>query len=247
MERTEKTYDQIERYLSGAMTDQERLKFEDELHKNRALQNEFVKHKTMHMSLKDVDFLAFRKRLADIENEISTATSWRQRVINLVKRNWRVAASIAILIGITALLVLQNQKAEVQLYDKYYVPFPIEDLTRTPSDRSYETKILNAYTEKNYEKAQSGLETLVVTYPDSLVYQLYLGNCYLNTGRTTEAINIFQNFNNNDAFYETALWYRALSHLKLNEIQAAKSLLNTLIDYDGIYGNEAKKLLEDLH
>ena len=76
---------------------------------------------------------------------------------------------------------------------------------------------------------------------------LYLGNCYINTaGREQEAIDLFESISDTSKYYEHATWYRALAHLKQGNTKISNEILDKIIQYDGIYKQQAIKLSKEL-
>ncbi|WP_103865390.1 tol-pal system YbgF family protein [Aquimarina sp. I32.4] len=241
MKRTPEIFDRIEGYINNTLTQDELTAFEKELAINSELQQETQKHREMHKILGDQDTLDFKEKLMRISANIHEE---KQKVPSTKTYSYylKIAASIAILIGIGTFWYLTNAKNQIQdLYKAYYEPFPVEDIVRGNTNKEIQHIIKN-YTSHSYDSVIVALEK----YPDienQHQLQLYLGNSYLNTNCEEKAIPLFIKIKNKSKYYEVAKWYLSLSYLKVNKPKKAIPLLNEIIRYNGAYKNKAKHLL----
>ena len=252
MERNQELFEKIEGYLNKTLSQEELAAFEKELLASTALQEEVEKHRVLHETLSDTDTLAFREKLIRISQEIkeeeqkSTSGFWQY---------WKIAASIVVIIGVSALLWFsgfgkdQNQ----DLYATYYEPFPVEDTTRGEDTQDF-AEVLTAYSKGEYQKILPQLQQIVNTKEtDSFgslssvnQFSLYLGNSYINTNQEKKAIPVFESIAKSSKYYENAQWYLALTYLKLKDKKQVISILKELVEYNGVYKDKSIKLLEEL-
>lgn len=77
---------------------------------------------------------------------------------------------------------------------------------------------------------------------------LYTGISYLQLGQPELAIKNFDQLLDikNTPLEETALWYKALSYIKLDDTREAKSILKKVINKNGIYKEKAERLRNSL-
>jgi len=217
--------------------------FEKELLASTALQEEVEKHRVLHETLSDTDTLAFREKLMRISEEIKAE---EQATSSGSSQYWKIAASIAIVLGVATLLwffFFENNPYE-DLYASYYTPFPIEDTTRGETDTEYK-EVLSNYAKGEYKIAITALEK-AVTEEESNQFSLYLGNSYINTNQEKKAIPIFEEIAKSSKYYENAQWYLALTYLKLKDKKQVISILKELVEYNGVYKDKSINLLEGL-
>ncbi len=243
MERNQELFEKIEGYLNKTLPQEELAAFEKELLASAALQEEVEKHRVLHETLSDTETLAFREKLIRISEEIKAE---EQATSSGSSHYWKIAASIAIVLGVATLLwffFFGNNPYE-DLYASYYTPFPVEDTTRGETDTDYK-EVLSNYAKGEYKIAITALEK-AVTEEESNQFNLYLGNSYMNTNQEKKAIPIFEEIAKSNKYYENAQWYLALTYLKLGDTKQVIAILKELIQYNGIYKKNAIKLLEDL-
>ncbi len=242
MKRTPELFEKIEGYLTKTLPKEELIAFEKEIAGNQELKQEIEKHRSLHQIVSDQDTLEFKEKLKQIGDQVKkeeTSTSFFSSF-------WKIAASIVVLFGVGTLLwySLNNQDHTSDLYAQYYEPFPVEDISRGDGNVALQN-IMKSYTQGNYNDVISALEK----YPDSLKntqLQLYLGNSYLNTKQEQKAIIQFKNIQKTSQYYENGRWYLALTYLKQGNSKKSKSILKEIVQYNGIYKENAVKLLEAL-
>ncbi len=243
MERTQEIFEKIEAYINNTLSQEERSVFEKEMEQNPELQTEVDKHKKLHEVLSDTDTLAFKEKLVKISDEIKAeGTSSRSWFL----QHWKMAATIAVILGIGSILWFNANRTHQnqELYAAYYEPFPIEDTTRGESTNDFADALIH-YAQGEYDRVISTLEELVHV-PDQEQLSLYLGNSYMNTGEEQKAIDIFKNIDGSSKYHENAQWYLALTYLKIGDTKKLKPLLTTIINYNGVYKENATHLQKAL-
>ncbi|WP_025663424.1 hypothetical protein [Aquimarina megaterium] len=244
MERTPEIFDKIEGYLAHTLPEEEIIAFEKELATNPELQQEVEKHRVLHKTLSDQDTLDFKEKLMQIsttikeeQNNLSAPTS---------APYWKIAASIAILLGVGMLLwyTYINQHNNTQdLYGAYYEPFPVEDAMRGNTNSEEMQSVVKNYAKGAYDSVAVVLEK----HPNlNNQLQLYLGNSYLNIDQEEKAVSLFKDIKSSGKYYEVAKWYLSLTYLKLNTPKKSIPLLKEIITYNGAYKDKATRLLNAL-
>ncbi|GAA4276092.1 hypothetical protein GCM10022259_08160 [Aquimarina mytili] len=243
MESTQKIFEQIEDYLAGKLEGNELESFKKLLEIDPELREEVRLHKELGRALKDKKALDFRKKLIKLEDKIDKK---KESPIQkpFISHYWKIAASIAIIIGLFTFFWQIDQKED--LYATYYIPYPVENAKRGEVTHEEFKTIAQKYKEEEYSDIIPDLEQLITHRPYDEQLKLFLGNCYLNTGKTNKAIEQFLNINPQNRYYEDGLWYTILAHLKLEQNKEAILLLKKLIAYDGVHQENAIMLLEDL-
>jgi predicted Zn-dependent protease len=241
MERTPEIFEKIEGYLTHTMPEDEILAFEKELAINPELQEEVEKHRILHKILSDRDTLDFKEKLMRISATIKEEQSNPSASVSA--SYWKIAASIAILLGVGMLFwyTYTNQQNSTQdLYSAYYKPFPVEDAMRNSTNNEMQSII------KNYAKKAYDSVAIILEKHQNLdnPLQLYLGNSYLNIGQEEKAVSLFKGIESNGKYYEITKWYLSLTYLKLNTPKKSIPLLKEIITYNGVYKDKATRLLK---
>ncbi|EZH71666.1 hypothetical protein ATO12_06815 [Aquimarina atlantica] len=244
MERTPEIFDKIEGYLSHTLPEEEIIAFEKELAANPELHEEVEKHRALHKTLSDQDTLDFKEKLMQISTTIKEEQDTTSTSISAPY--WKIAASIAILLGVGMLLwytYINSFNNTQDLYGAYYEPFPVEDAMRGNTNNEEMQNIV-----KNYAKGAYDSVAVMLEKQPNLDNQLrlYLGNSYLNINQEEKAVSSFKDINSNGKYYEVAKWYLSLTYLKLNTPKKSIPLLKEIITYNGAYKDKATKLLKAL-
>ncbi len=245
MERNQLLFEQIEAYLNKELTEEQHLAFQKRMEVDPILKEEVQNHKALKEAMVDMDSVDLRKKLQKIafsDQEIDAA------IVAPKKKRfpiWQIAASILLLLGITAFFWLNNTSSNNDLFETYYTVYPTEDTMR--GEQLLDLNIaLKSYENGNYSIAISQLKPFIEKYKEKTELKIFLGNCYLNTGNEKEAIGVFKKFKWEEKYYEDAQWYLALSHLKLNNKNSTCNALKKVIEYNGIRKKNAEALLNEL-
>lgn len=245
MERTQELFEKIEEYLAGTLSKEKVIAFEKEIAADNKLKQEVETQRDLHRVLKDKDTLKFKERLQEISREIKDE---EQSVASNGDSfsYWKIAASVVILIGLGTLLWNNYNKADrvTDLYISYYTPYPAEDVTRGDTKSDLDA-IMKSYSKGNYKEVISKLEELL-TISNKEQLRLYLGNSYLNTGKEKEAILQFKNVSDTSRYYEDAVWYKALTYLKLGDVKKSIPILEEIVSFNGLYKKNALHLISKL-
>lgn len=244
MERTPEIFDKIEGYLSHTLPKEEIVAFEKELATNQELQQEVEKHRVLHKTLSDQDTLDFKEKLMQISATIKKEQNSPSTLVSAPY--WKIAASIAILLGVGVLLwyAYINQPNNTQdLYGAFYEPFPVEDVIRGNTNNEEIQSVVKNYARGAYDSVAVVLEK----HPNlNSQLQLYLANSYLNINQEEKAMSLFKDIKSSGKYYEVAKWYLSLTYLKLNTPKKSIPLLKEIITYNGAYKDKATRLLTAL-
>ncbi len=101
------------------------------------------------------------------------------------------------------------------------------------------------------KKISTCIEELTLLYnynTDDANAQFYLGMCYYQLGKYTNAVNFFsKNLDNeNNVFHQESDFYQALCYISTNEKEKGAVLLNSIIENKGFYSTRAKETLLNL-
>jgi len=165
--------------------------------------------------------------------------------------NWRIAASVAVLIGLVSSFFLFNQTpSSDELYDDFFAPYSnvVAPVVRDQVSLSKKAAAFSEYERGNYEEAIEQLSLL--TKEDSLkstTRDFYIANAYLQLNQFEEAKKLLQQVvDQNKEWKDESTWYLALISLKMNNIDTSISYLKELQQNSDVFKSKVDSLLINL-
>ncbi len=240
----------IERYNAGEMNDDEKKWFQKELDGNEKLRLEVNLRKSTDEILKNHEIISLRNKLSEIEKRRATsvpARNSKKKKIAYLK----YAAVIAGLVLIGSIVIFSGKKmSDDEIIDRYYKAYnpstnQRSGLSETNSDF---TLALGFYNTHDYEKAASLFNKVIESNPKDMRSTLLNGIANFENKKYPEAKQSFGNViaDNNNLYIDQAEWYLALCYIKTNDKVKAVQQLETIINENGIYRNDAKKIIRKL-
>lgn len=250
----------VQAYLDGDLSDQEREVFEKELSTNKALQNELEIQKDFIAVLQSKEDIKLKKELLkDWQNiksfppEEQLNTTIKAKEKSLVFYLSRIAAIGLLLIGSwwiyhsfskdTSADLLATQFLDEKYNAPTYTKNKLEEL-----DENWKNAI-GFYQKEQYKETGLAIEQIVAQGTETKEQQFYLGLSYLyqQEPNLDKAISYFQKLlNPNSLFKEQAHWFIALAHLKNKDNAQAKQYFEKIINSNFWKKEEAKKILEKI-
>ncbi|EZH74784.1 hypothetical protein ATO12_08570 [Aquimarina atlantica] len=244
MKRSLSSFDKIEDFLANRLSAKDKAAFEKEMVLHPDLELEVEKHKVLRDVLQNKKSLHFKRQLQSIQQEFYTEE--KNNTKQKLYRYLRVVAIAIIVLGLGGILwntyIAQNKLQD--LYITYYSQYQISGNYRSEVEDTWKV-VIQHYTKKEYTKAILTFEAKNLTsIPDEI--KLCLGNGYLYIEKEEEARRMFANIDPESGFYEDALWYLALTHIKMKKDKEAIVVLEKIIKYNGKYKNKAITLKNSL-
>ncbi len=234
-------YEDIERFCKNQMSSEEKLAFEKKLLLNDELQTEVelyknniipLEHKYKH-SRAEQDLAQNLNKLGE---EYFQPKKTQKLALTWILRTAAVAAIV--IIG----LFIFNPKAD--LY-KEYAQHQMLDVQTKGSSNAFLKAGVTYFNSKNYTQAEESLESYLEQEND-VQLKLYLGISKLELEKFEEALSVFYSADIQESiFKDKADWYIALTHLKEEETEACKTVLNKISSESEFY-SEAQDLLKAL-
>lgn len=242
--------DFIERYLENSMSHEERVWFEKEMEGNPSLQQAVDFNRNIQTVLEDKESIELMAQLEQIHNDIEEKEEHGNSILNKVYTNIMVAVGATILIVLS--FVFYNSTKDFsseKLIGMYYQPEAANGSYRTvaKADVKLDEAIL-LYESQNYRQAIELFETVLKNNPDMIGLNLYSGISHMEIQEYTTANEQFKSILEKDPnpFVESATWYLGLCYLYTEERDKAKDAFTTLVNNEGYYANDAKKILKRL-
>lgn len=252
MESQPKEFDLIESYLQESLSKTDRLAFEKRLAEDPDFAEEFSLHKQGRQLIQLSGREALMQRL---DSRFESAKQQEGKVIPLYQRRSLQVAAAVLLIIVAGFWVMNNlnSSSPEQLFANYMENPKTSEVRDVfvPEQQSAWNKAISAFEGEDFAQATPILETLLEDL--EFVKQsggqasLYLGISYLNLGEPSKAIEAFSGASSSSIYFDQIQWYRALAHLKANQLEEAKTALQQIVDTPSHYKQtQAKELLEKI-
>ncbi len=169
------------------------------------------------------------------------------------KNNLRYISIITgVAAGIAILLMMNPMGTKSLSIDEYVSPYPdvLTDIVRgdvAPDDRSDITTAMSEYRSGEYAEAYQSLAELIKENPDNRDLAFYKAICAYEIGKYEEGLQTFEQLMDPEAQYaydDGAIWYAALSYIKIGKDNKAKELLRDISAMDHYKSEAAGILLE---
>ena len=248
----EKNDDDLERYLFGAMSEQEQAAFEQQLEADADLADELAVHRDAIEGIRLDGSQDLKERLQSVETDLLRSGEGRGTSKGTYRRplmTWLAIAASLFVVILLGYLALPGPSPE-EVYVAYYQPYP--NLIN-PAQRSVEIseetaleRAMRAYDEQRYVQALALFEQGDISSEPG--YTFYYAVSHLALNQPQRAIPLLEQVTQYQErlFYQPALWYLALAHLKMNDTAAALPYLEEVASRQGDYAREAQEVLEEL-
>lgn len=227
--------DTIDNYLLNNLKANEKEAFENLMQKNIEVKKIFEQRKEMVEYIQLMAEQTKKKQIAaitvkeeDLIFEDETDISQKRKITPYAYL--AMAASILFSIGLAFVFSNNNQNNYIALSKKYYKTYTVsQSRDAGHSDtREHKKQAIEAYNNKAYQKAIP----LLASLKNDPEMGLLTGIAYYETNQFENALQQFMSLLNkeNILFQNEALWYAALSNLKLNQPVNAKAILQQIIN-----------------
>jgi tetratricopeptide (TPR) repeat protein len=239
----------IERYIAGEMGDDEKLWFERELEGNEHLRTEIDLRKKTDLVLKNQNIIGLRNKLSEIEKKRKEADVSVVKAAKPVYIRYAAVITALVIIG-SAILFTGRSKSTDEVISTFYKSYePLADQRSGESVVNADfTLALEFYNTNDYENAALFFSKVLESNPKDMQSVLLKGVSNFEDQKYPEAKISFSTVidDNNNLFIETARWYLALCYVKTNDTDKAISQLQGIVNDNGIYSKDARKIIRKL-
>ncbi|MEM9549017.1 MAG: tetratricopeptide repeat protein [Bacteroidota bacterium] len=244
MSKKKDHFEQIDTYILGQMSDEQKNQFEEAMKNDIALKNEVSLRRDMMQGIKIDGRKKLKQTLEEIHHQKDRTTeksiASRQRTLP----TWLVAASIVLLLSVT---FLWNSLKQPNLVKSYYQPYELSLNLRSDDSAEDLATIDKLYTEGDYSTVQPLIEAYLNKNPNQKTLQLALAICQFETKEYEKALNTLQSLESDPFLKDQARWYAALIYIDENNRSEAIKKLNPLVeDTKSDHHEEAKRLLGEI-
>ncbi|WP_155600622.1 hypothetical protein [Zobellia amurskyensis] len=236
----------INGYFEGSLSEEQKREFDHLFETNPDFKTDFEFQEELKRALVKSE----RKQLKQIlSNTNVPQEKEKSQVIHL--RPWLVAASLVLLVGISSWLIFFNRPDidSQQLYASNFAPYEnvVHPIERGEQLEDLKTRAFIAYENESYQQAIELFKTLNDKNNDKYII-FYEAISLMQLNKHREATPLLESYiEDNGELKDRAIWYLALTYLKLNKIEECKEQLNLLAHREGFKTKAAKNLLAELN
>jgi hypothetical protein len=218
-------FEEIEQYLLSKLSETDQRAFELRLEKDRMLRNEVALQRRLLTAVE----------LGSLEKEgHESPVSTMKNIPLQSKKIWLYAAAIILLFVFGFLFWILTKDlgtgANKDIYSAYFYPDPGLPIVMSSSSDYVFYDGMVSYKEGKYGEATELWRKLPSERlaSDTLLY--FLGMANLNLDQLNESSAFLEQVidKSESTFQQKAIWYKALIHIKQNELSLAKELLQKL-------------------
>jgi len=216
--QSQEEFERIERYLTASMKQEEQSVFEESLKTDDRLSKQVEE---VRLLLQAVEEQSLRNKLDDFHKEIAPEPGVIKSIGSAQQpafayKKYAIAASLALLIGLGAWLILAQKSENEKLFAQHFNPDPgLITLMGTTSNYEFFRGMVD-YKQGKYELAIARWNPLIDQKPKNDTLNYYLGVSYLAQGESEKAINFLSIavHQSNSVFIHYAYYYLGLVYLK---------------------------------
>ncbi len=235
----------INGYFENSLGQDQLKEFEQLLKTDPDFASEVDFQKELQRSLKKDERQEIKQMFRELNTEVNKPET---KVFSL--RPWLAAASIALLVGVgTWVFFFNNPEVNTgELYAANFAPYEnvVHPIERGTQLEDLKTRAFTAYESEDFSLALQLFKELGNKQKDGYI-DFYSAIVYMQLGNHAKAIPLLRRYIDADGeLKDRATWYLALSHLKLDDLDASKTELKNLIRMGSFKKGDAEKLLETL-
>lgn len=235
----------INGYFEGSLSSAQKKDF-DRLLKSDP---EFIADFKFQSELKDSLKKDERQQIKNMLSEVKVDGKKSESKV-IILRPWLAAASAVFLVGISAWLLFFNDNGfdANQLYESNFMPYEnvVHPIERGQQLEDLKTQAFAAYEDEDYGHALELFKELQQKQTDTYI-DFYKAIILMQLSKPQEAIPLLESYIANEGeLNDRATWYLALAHLKLEDVDQSKLILEKMVVQNGYKVNAAKELLEAL-
>jgi len=236
MEQLEKIF----KYLDGEVIGEEKQVFEKELESDESLKQTLRLVQEVDKTIADDELFSLIDKLKEVQGTINDEIGVNNKTKILHNWKWLAAASVTVLLVVSALLYTFNSKpSNDKIFADFYHRYEYDLITRSvePSDVSDLIKAIQLYDKGDYQEAISKFEVIIKSDASNTAAHFFIGVSFIETKNYPKAI---ENLNyvvvkNDTAFVEHAEWYLALCYIKAKQTSLATNLLRKISNGNTYY------------
>ena len=221
MAHNEQSHEQIDRYLDGELSGNEKQAFEAELSNNQALRKEVKLHRLVEEVIADKQEAALEATLRSMRPAASDP---------VVRKLWpQLAAAASAVVLVTAFFLFRGSSGQEYTGPQTYLSDEPMELTSMGGATGSLSDGQEAYNAGNFDLAAEELSLFLVSNTDRQDVRLYAARAAIASEDYPQALTLLEYFEGRDHLAkEEVSWLNALALLGLERNQEALPMLEAL-------------------
>ena len=261
MEKDFLQIEQIDNYLSGKLSDEERMEVNRLLAEDAQFRILFDEIETLREGIRKsgakTTIEAKLEKLADLDenqNPFANETRKEAKQVSILEYFGRYKMAIAATITIVAVrcfaITTICSSSPCELFYENFTAYAITNCaTRGEATQKLSglAAAYDSYAIGQYSQAIGDFNASMSESTNLEKDKFYLGNAYLASGEAQKAVELFNEVIKEEGPLQIlATWYMGLSYLKLDDIKNARTSFEKVVAADAEKSLEAKLILGDL-
>lgn len=228
----------LQKYFHNRLSEKERAQFEIDLQNSEQLQKEYKEYKHLQAAIKQSEYNRLKKELKALE---AAKTGKKTTLFN-----WKIAATLLILVSIGGLWHL-SQPADVdKIYAQYFTEYPNTLKPVVRGNEDVQTLAFTYYENNEYDKAATAFSSLLSKNEDADI-RFYYALSLLNDTKLELAKHELEALLLTNTQYKAQLhWYLGLIEMKFGNNAKAIAYFEMLQDPQAFNHKKAQKLIAKL-
>lgn len=235
MDPENENIDLFEAYLSGSASEKERSDFEGQLISDAGLKKNFEEYKSLRAGLKKYYRDQIKSRFTAIDQQLDE----QKKKGKIYSYKWWLTSGIAAILILGLFLFRDNSSSSVDFVAKYW-PYESGLPVQMSEKRKYDNA-MNAFKLEEWEKAEALLKPI-----DSDTAHYYLGVVNYELKEYSKSMAYFEKLDANSSFYDETQFRMALLSILKNDLVLAKNILETQVEKETTFSDEAEAILKEL-
>ena len=215
--------EQIERFLQGDMSPEEKQAFSDRLAGDAVLKQTTDEMEMLFLGIQEA---SLQERLNQYHEDLSAGSNNLKSIPkkSFSPKAWLAVAAVLIATAFSIWWFLLKTGKEDDLYARYFQPDPgLPTLMSTTETYTFDRAMID-YKTGAYAAAIKAWDSLLQLSPQSDTLHYFLGSAWLAMKESKKAIALFEKIiaNPRSVFIKDAYWYLGLVWLKEGDITKAK-------------------------
>ena len=249
-------YDQIEDYLNDQLSHEDREAYERELEQNDDLRDAVTNYPLIREALESLIAEEGREALGNVKSRLNSEPvdkkSGIRKISGLTLLKYAAVAVLSICVGGWFVYNMNRSWTPSEVYDKYYEVYPnFETGTRSGEDagriEQKRSAAYQAFDNGDYNRAIKLWEGIDSDYDGRKDDIFYIGISYMEIEKWDEAARMLKLSDVLNSYYkEESIWFLALTYMKTNQCQEARSIFIDIKGGNSEYSSKAGSAIKRL-
>ena len=228
----------IQKYIQNRLSEKDRVQFEVDLQNSEQLQKQYKEFKHIQAAIQQSEYNRLKKEFKTLEATNSGENTWFF--------NWRIVATIVVLVSMGSLWWLVQPVNNDKLYSQYFTEYSNTHQPIVRGGQDAQALAFAYYENSEYDKAAAQFSSLLVSHDDADI-RFYYALSLLNDTKLESAKHELEVLLlSNTEYKEQLWWYLGLVEMKFGNKTKAVEYFQMLHHPQAYNHKNAQKLIAKL-